>query len=235
MERPTRPYAPGGREDCWSDDATSVLITAWGDRYLRLNRGNLRQKDWTEVTDAVNCRGDGATFKTDGQCKNRVDTLKKKYKLEKSKPFPSTWIFYDTLNSLIGIPPASAAANAAVLTKPQKKPLAVSLTLKSADDLPSATESDGEDDDVEEGLGLAGGAACRELARAVLKFGEIYERMESSKQDQMVELEKQRMAFTKELEVQRLNMFMDAQLELEKIKMKKKKRPKYSHSSGKKL
>jgi hypothetical protein len=51
--------------------------------------------------------------------------------------------------------------------------------------------------------------------------------MESCKQEQMIELEKQRMAFTKELEVQRLNMFMDAQLELEKMK-----RPKYSHSSG---
>lgn len=80
---------------------------------------------------------------------------------------------------------------------------------------------------MEGGVGLSGGAACRELARAILKFGEIYERMESCKQEQMIELEKQRMAFTKELEVQRLNMFMDAQLELEKMK-----RPKYSHSSG---
>ncbi|XP_024177368.1 trihelix transcription factor ASIL2 [Rosa chinensis] len=234
MERPTRPYAPGGREDCWSDDATSVLITAWGDRYLRLNRGNLRQKDWKEVADSVNSRRDGAVFKTDGQCKNRIDTLKKKYKLEKSKPFPSTWIFYDSLDSLIGVP----SSNAAALTRPPK-PLTLALTLKSAAD-PSplgfrrcgSTESDGEDDVEGGGVGLAGGAACRELARAILKFGEIYERMESSKQEQMVELEKQRMAFTKELEVQRLNMFMDAQLELEKMK----KRPKYSkHSSGKKL
>lgn len=224
MDRPTRPYAPGGREDCWSDDATSLLITAWGDRYLQLNRGNLRQKDWKEVADAVNSRQNGGV-KTDGQCKNRIDTLKKKYKLEKSKPFPSTWIFYDTLDSLIGISP-----NAAVSSK-STKPLTLALTLKSGDPIPrplGSTESDGDGDgDVEGGVGLSGGAACRELARAILKFGEIYERMESCKQEQMIELEKQRMAFTKELEVQRLNMFMDAQLELEKMK-----RPKYSHSSG---
>ncbi|KAL6123539.1 hypothetical protein ACLB2K_076060 [Fragaria x ananassa] len=228
MERPTRPYAPGGRDDCWSDDATSVLITAWGDRYLRLNRGNLRQKDWTEVADAVNSLRDGAVYKTDGQCKNRIDTLKKKFKLEKSKSFPSSWIFYDTLDSLIGVPSSS---NAAVLNRPTKQPLTLALTLRAAD--PPSPESD---DDVEEeeegGVGLGGGAACRELARAILKFGEIYERMERSKQDQEVELEKQRMAFTKELEVERLNMFMDAQLELEKMR---KKRTKYSHSSGKKL
>ncbi|KAL6126772.1 hypothetical protein ACLB2K_074817 [Fragaria x ananassa] len=228
MERPTRPYAPGGREDCWSDDATSVLITAWGDRYLRLNRGNLRQKDWTEVADAVNSRRDGAVYKTDGQCKNRIDTLKKKYKLEKSKPFPSSWIFYDTLDSLIGVP----SSNAAVLNRPTKQPLTLALTLKTADPPSPESDDDVEEEEEEGGVGFGGGAACRELARAILKFGEIYERMERSKQDQEVELEKQRMAFTKELEVERLNMFMDAQLELEKMR---KKRPKYSHSSGKKL
>lgn len=53
----------------------------------------------------------------------------------------------------------------------------------------------------------------------------------SSKQQQMLELERQRMEFTKELEFQRMQMFMEAQLELEKIK-----RSKYnSGTSGKKL
>ncbi|KAL4339574.1 hypothetical protein GQ457_08G010550 [Hibiscus cannabinus] len=44
----------GSREDCRSDGATSTLIEAWGNRYLRLNRGNLRRKDWQEVADAIN-------------------------------------------------------------------------------------------------------------------------------------------------------------------------------------
>ncbi|XP_062092457.1 trihelix transcription factor ENAP1-like isoform X2 [Humulus lupulus] len=246
MDRPgkttaTRPHA-GGREDCWSEGATETLIEAWGDRYLQLNRGNLRQKDWKEVAEAVNGRDNGLKpYKTDVQCKNRVDTLKKKYKLEKSKPLPSAWAFYPRLDFLIG--------------STNKKPTTVTLTIKSAKPTTSRPgpkppaylarspdSSPENDDNVEEDDGdgggfngtrvvmrkhrmeavdLSDGAACRELARAILKFGEIYERIESSKQQKMMELEKERMEFAKELESQRLNMFMDAQLELEKMKRAK--------------
>ncbi|KAK5831311.1 hypothetical protein PVK06_015106 [Gossypium arboreum] len=34
------------QEDCWLEEATSALINAWGRRYLELNSGNIRQKDW---------------------------------------------------------------------------------------------------------------------------------------------------------------------------------------------
>ncbi|KAK9986039.1 hypothetical protein SO802_030990 [Lithocarpus litseifolius] len=33
------------REDCWSEDATTTLIDAWGCHYMELNHENLRQKD----------------------------------------------------------------------------------------------------------------------------------------------------------------------------------------------
>ncbi|GJN15206.1 hypothetical protein PR202_gb02100 [Eleusine coracana subsp. coracana] len=49
---PNLPY----REDCWSDGETAALVSAWGTRYIDLNRGNLRQKQWQEVADAVNSR-----------------------------------------------------------------------------------------------------------------------------------------------------------------------------------
>lgn len=247
MDRPRPAARPnsGGRDDCWSEGATATLIEAWGDRYLDLNRGNLRQKDWKEVADAVNGRDNGVKpYKTDVQCKNRIDTLKKKYKLEKSKPTPSAWAFYPRLDFLIG---SSSSSN--------KKPnTTVTLTIKSAKPSagpgpgpkPSAVRSPESDDDDEDddGVGLGGRAvvrkhrmealelsdeaACRELARAILKFGEIYERIESSKQQKLMELERQRMEFAKDLEFQRLNMFMDAQLELEKVK-----RAKYTPGSGK--
>ena len=218
----------GGREDCWSEGATETLIEAWGDRYVQLNRGNLRQKDWKEVADAVNNRQNGVKpRKTDIQCKNRIDTLKKKYKVEKAKQPPSKWPFYYRLHSLIG------AANAV-----NKKPTTVTFTVKpKSNPNPTPTDSDDDEDDEEddvvvrknrvESVDFSDGAACKELARAILKFGEIYERIESSKQQQMMELEKQRMEFTKDLEFQRMNMFMDAQLEIEKSK-----RAKYSPSSG---
>ncbi|XWS56762.1 hypothetical protein CRYUN_Cryun09bG0113200 [Craigia yunnanensis] len=223
----------GGREDCWSDDATGTLIEAWGDRYLRLNRGNLRQKDWQEVADTVNSRQNGVKpGKTDVQCKNRIDTLKKKYKLERAKPPPSKWPFFNRIDSLIG-------ANASVNKKHTSftftiKPKTTSFLKGVKSTESSFDDDDGDDDKVRkeyrvEDVGLSDGAAYRELARAILKFGEIYERIESSKQQQMMELEKQRLEFTKDLEFQRMNMLVDAQLEMEKSK-----RQKHLTRSGKK-
>lgn len=102
---------PGpAREDCWSEDATFSLIEAWGQRYVELNRGNLRQKQWQEVADAVNSRHghNKKARRTDIQCKNRIDTLKKKYKsekkifLESNGNYKSSWPFFDQLDDLIG-------------------------------------------------------------------------------------------------------------------------------------
>ncbi|CBI30688.3 unnamed protein product, partial [Vitis vinifera] len=62
----------------------------------------------------------------------------------------------------------------------------------------------------------------RQLARAIERFGEIYEKVEAEKQKQMFELEKQRMQFAKDVEFQRMKMFMDTQVQLEKIKRAKR-------------
>ncbi|XP_043715094.1 trihelix transcription factor ASIL1-like [Telopea speciosissima] len=278
---PSLPHSSGGgggREDCWSEGATGTLIEAWGDRYLRLSRGNLRQKDWKEVADSVNGRQGGIKpRKTDIQCKNRIDTLKKKYKLEKSKPGSSRWPFYSRLDMLVGTNSTSSNLNKKhtppLLPLPAPpsflKPPSVSFTIKHCKDkkkpnpnpntsvysagsssksrLNSADSSEssrgGLGDDRDEGMLFNGGlrkhrridrdsstdaVAIRELARAILKFGEIYEKVENSKQEQMMELERQRMEFTKDLEFQRMQMFMEAQLELEKMK-----RPKHASISGK--
>ncbi|KAK8531749.1 hypothetical protein V6N13_131107 [Hibiscus sabdariffa] len=210
----------GGREDCWSDGATSTLIEAWGDRYLRLNRGNLRQKNWQEVADAVNSdRGGVKPKKTDVQCKNRMDTLKRKYKLERGKLPPSKWTFFNRIDALIGGDPSANKKLPGFTFTIKPKPKSLSQGVKSTEN----SFDDGDEDEVRkkqrvEDVGLSDGAACRELARAILKFGEIYERMESTKQQQMMELEKQRIEFTKALEFQRMNMLVDAQLEMEKLK-----------------
>ncbi|KAK4803918.1 hypothetical protein SAY86_003735 [Trapa natans] len=260
------------REDCWSEEATSTLIEAWGRRHLDLNRGNLRQKDWQEVASAVNSLHgqDKKAYRTDVQCKNRIDTIKKKYKTEKARVsasngnLTSSWIFFDRMDALIGsnpsakktaspspltsIPPLSppmalplpssykkaqsASPAMAAIAFPQKRPadrnddeyfrrnysaVAAAAAAASAD-----AEEDGEDDDEidededeEEGM--------RKLAKAIERFGEVYERVEGEKLRQMVDLEKQRMQFAKDLEVQRLKIFMDTQVQLER--MKRTKRP----------
>ncbi|GAB4831412.1 hypothetical protein Ancab_005423 [Ancistrocladus abbreviatus] len=106
----TNPRQMPVREDCWSEEATFTLIEAWGQRFLELNRGNLRQKHWQEVADAVNERHGHIkkARRTDVQCKNRIDTLKKKYKIEKARvlesngSFVSEWPFFAPLDALIG-------------------------------------------------------------------------------------------------------------------------------------
>ncbi|MBA0782420.1 hypothetical protein Gotri_000306 [Gossypium trilobum] len=105
----------GGREDCWSEGATAMLIEAWGDRFSRLDRGKLRQNDLQDVADPVNSRQNGV--------------------------------------------------------KPKKT--------------------------------------------------DVYERIKGRKQHQMMELEKQRIEFTEDVEFQRMNMLVDAQLEMEKSKREK--------------
>ncbi|CAN7002081.1 unnamed protein product [Brassica rapa subsp. trilocularis] len=235
---------PPGREDWWSEDATATLIEAWGDRYVHLSRGNLRQNDWKEVADAVNSRhGSNGRPKTDVQCKNRIDTLKKKYKTEKAKPSPSSWCFFDKLDFLIGpvaLKKSTAAGPAGVFKSPSTK---AGLKLNQAGSISSGSsldDDDDDDDDVEGDWGFVArkhrrvededlcpdpgeGSSCRELARAILKLGEVYERIESAKQGMMIELEKQRMEAAKEIELQRMNMLMDMQMELEKSKLGKRR------------
>ncbi|KAL2612767.1 hypothetical protein R1flu_024459 [Riccia fluitans] len=225
-----------GREDCWSEGATFTLIEAWGDRYLELNRGNLKQKHWKDVADAVNNREEGKASKTDVQCKNRLDTLKKKYKLEKNKVVAtggSKWAFFEKLDELIG---TSRKLNKAAKSQKRKRdkvddgePKAVNDNTNDAstntkskesphmtDSCPHAT-TPGTERKIVKKKKLQDGP-FKDLARAIIKFGEVYERIESAKQQLLMDLEKQRMEFTKELELQRMQLFMQTQVELAKMK-----------------
>ncbi|KAJ7948443.1 Trihelix transcription factor [Quillaja saponaria] len=255
---PSRPsYSPfPGREDCWNEDATFTLIDAWGERHLELNRGNLRQRHWQE-------------------CKNRIDTLKKKYKIEKARvsesdgTCTSPWPFFSRLDALIGdnfpakrpLPPAAGIqrnipplkspswVNSHVPVAPrsgtQKRP-APSLSgesyfRRSFSAFAAAAAAAAEADEVqgegsEDSRSTVGSrkrgrggekkgdgdrnldVGYRVLAQAIERFGEIYERVEATKHRQMVELEKQRMQFAKDLEYQRMQLFMETQVQLQKMK-----------------
>lgn len=254
----------GGREDCWSEGATSVLIEAWGERYLELSRGNLKQKHWKDVADIVSSREDySKTPKTDIQCKNRIDTVKKKYKLEKTKIAngggPSKWPFFQRLDHLIGSTAKIPSSSSTPLPSgSQKVPMGIPVLrsvhnfqqqqqqkqkqqLKrsamvdsdssasereaspvSTDSFPPQTVSRKRprvrkelNSKVKEGNW---GNSVRELTQAILKFGEAYEQAETSKLQQVVEMEKQRMKFAKELELQRMQFFMKTQLEISQLK-----------------
>ncbi|TYI45176.1 hypothetical protein E1A91_D13G018000v1, partial [Gossypium mustelinum] len=114
-----------GREDCWSEGATAMLIKAWGDCFSRLDRGKFCQNDVQEVADPVNSRQNGVKPK-------KTDSMESHRRLED--------------------------------------------------------------------VGLSNEASFSELARAILKFREIYERIKGWKQHQVMELEKQRIEFTEDVE-----------------------------------
>ncbi|XP_073012304.1 trihelix transcription factor ENAP2-like [Typha latifolia] len=250
---PAMPY----RDDCWSEGATATLIEAWGDRFLEVNRGSLRQKQWEEVASAVNSRPGGATrlSRTDVQCKNRIDTLKKKYKVEKAKveasggTAGSLWPFFPRLHDLLGAAAPTSAKKTQSLPSPSPPlpPLALPLpnsrpavampvdnsfylrNYAAAAAAAAAEKEEGESDSSARSSGSGSssrrkrkrkekGEGFRELARAIERFTEVYEKVEEEKQQQMVELEKQRMEFAKGLELQRMQMFVDSQVQLEKIK-----------------
>ncbi|KAG9446821.1 hypothetical protein H6P81_012949 [Aristolochia fimbriata] len=260
------------REDCWSEDATHTLVEAWGERYLELNRGNLRQKHWQEVADAVNARHASGKKprRTDVQCKNRIDTLKKKYKLEKARITSSNgnatskWPFFPRLDSLIGSAASAKKASPPVALplpyhKTTPQPLPHALVVRPPKEKRPPASPAAEDSyfrrnysnfskinynhnfnynyngsvgyDVDSGSSRSSsesprsaekvddeGDGFRQLAQAIVRFGEIYERVEEAKQAQMIELEKQRMEFAKMLECERMQLFMDSQLQIEKIK-----------------
>ncbi|PKI69630.1 hypothetical protein CRG98_009985 [Punica granatum] len=181
----------GGREDCWSEGSTGVLIGAWGERYLELNRGNLKEKHWKEVAEIVSCAGGGARTRpprTHVQCKYRIDTVKRKYKQEKAKVAaghgPSKWAFFETMDRIIG----PAQAHNAPRTGPNK--------------------------------------ARRQQPPALL---DVYERAEMGKMRQAVEMEKQRLRFAKEAELERMQLLMAAQVEITKMGRRRRRRRRDVH------
>ncbi|XP_057769543.1 trihelix transcription factor ENAP1-like [Salvia miltiorrhiza] len=275
------PGSGGGREDCWSEGATAVLIEAWGERYLELSRGNLKQKHWKDVADIVSSREDySKTPKTDIQCKNRIDTVKKKYKVEKAKiaagAGPSKWRFYDKLDELIGptakmssaTPPPPESSNpyqrvpmgipvgirsnsAQFQLPPNRKRPAVDSdddsepenSSNSSDGLPPESYKRPREARMANNVGSirsglmnkksdGSGNSMKELTRAILKFGEAYEQAETAKLQQLVEMEKQRMKFAKELELQRMQCFMKTQVELSQLKRRAGNSNNHHHGHG---
>ncbi|XP_026444226.1 trihelix transcription factor ASIL2-like [Papaver somniferum] len=277
------------REDCWSEEASCTLVEAWGERYLELNRGNLRQQHWQLVADTVNNRhannnnhNHNKKFlrRSDVQCKNRIDTLKKKYKLEKARvlsshgTYKSNWPLYDQLDALIGntvqskkmmvasesqsspmglpyyqqhrkTPPQLPAmfVHPVTLRDKQKRSSpppagyvppavsrgidesffrrnysAVAAAAAAVDDVGGNSDSSRSSGESDRGGQVDG---FGELAKAISAFADIYEKVEGARQRQMMELEKERMEFMKSLEYQRMQLFMDSQVQMEKIKRTK--------------
>lgn len=209
----------------WSEHATFVLLEVWGDRFLQLGRKSLRADDWAEVAEKVSemCKMEI----TDTQCQYRLEALKKKYKKEKSKMeemgmgggYYGKWVFFKKMDMLLSSKkpyhglPCGVDSGEYVFMNPRVY-LNRSNALDEMRDSPGESESDG-DDSVER---KEDDVSFRLLADSVQKFGEIYEKIESSKRQQMMELEKMRMDFQRELELQKKQILDKAHAEIAKIR-----------------
>ncbi|XP_062117474.1 uridylate kinase PUMPKIN, chloroplastic [Humulus lupulus] len=90
----------------WSDAAIACLLDAYTDKFTQLNRGNLRGRHWEEVAATVSERCERQT-KSVEQCKNKVDNLKKRYKLERDRMnnggiSASHWPWFKKMEQIVG-------------------------------------------------------------------------------------------------------------------------------------
>ncbi|KAA8516649.1 hypothetical protein F0562_016845 [Nyssa sinensis] len=90
----------------WSDTAIACLLDAYTEKFMQLNRGNLRGRDWEEVAAIVSERCEKQT-KSVEQCKNKVDNLKKRYKLERHRlsnggVSASHWPWFKKMEQIVG-------------------------------------------------------------------------------------------------------------------------------------
>ncbi|KAH6797630.1 aspartate/glutamate/uridylate kinase family protein [Perilla frutescens var. hirtella] len=128
----------------WSDTAIACLLEAYSEKFVQLNRGNLRGRDWEEVAAMVSERCENQT-KSVEQCKNKVDNLKKRYKLERHRlsnggVSTSHWPWYKQMEQIVG---NSLAAKAAADEEKSAGVAGVSYSTRQAKRLGTVTSSPG--------------------------------------------------------------------------------------------
>ncbi|GMI94804.1 hypothetical protein like AT3G24490 [Hibiscus trionum] len=235
-------YTPDPRDSLktaydWSQQEIYVLLEVWGNRFLQLGRMSLRGQDWLDVADKVS---DALkSVKNEAQCRRMIDGLKRKFKKEKSKSErmgmnSSKWVFFRKMEMLMGLGSSSFRQQESwlacgvdsgefVFMNPQVY-LHRSNGVDEMRDSPAESELE-EEEDGEEADGESRMKAevykehsMRMLADSVQRFGKIHEKMESSKREHMKELEKMRLDFQKELQVQKKQILERAQEEIAKLK-----------------
>lgn len=265
-------------DDVWNEEATFALLQAWGTKFVELNHGGLSRADWSHVTQQVLLHS-GKTSLTDTQCRNRIDTLKKKYKREKHKLAAmgggsSSWVYFVHMDAIINPAPKPSphpmqpAISQPIVTQPVLSTTPAADHARTTDAYMEKDENAGQDaaktmplegavvanenhghdapnivsascDPPEESetsqssfnssdndhkdhhrakRQKTDSAALRVLAKALTKFADVYERIETAKLQHALELEKTRMEVTRNFELQKWQLLLQTQMELAKIK-----------------
>lgn len=222
----------------WTERETSALLDAWGERFLRLGRKNLRAEEWQEVAEKVSHQT--KIERTDAQCRNRLATLKKKYKKEnmrlaarRSGSSSSKWVFYRKMDTLLSSPSQQHTGLSCGIDSGEYVFMNPNTYLNRANgldemrDSPENSESRRNEKDDSDGLPPTKGKRNRGrrvdnsfqlLANSMQKFSDMYVKIETKKREQMVELENMRMEFHKQIETERRQILERAQAEIVKIR-----------------
>ncbi|KAI5680577.1 hypothetical protein M9H77_01804 [Catharanthus roseus] len=229
MNLPKSSHAGGSSRESWNEEESFVLLEVWGERYLELGRRSLRAEDWSEVAEKVSEMS--GTEKSEMQCRNQLDVLKKKYKKERAKSekigggFASKWVFFKKMDVLLNLRMRGHCGLGCGLDSGEYVFMNPRVYLDKSNVLDEMRDSPGQsDDENEEDEGFGGhedekhGESARLLADSIQRFGEIYEKIESSKRKQMMELEKMRRDFQRDLELQKKQIVERAQAEIAKIR-----------------
>ncbi|KAM7275619.1 hypothetical protein ACFE04_017485 [Oxalis oulophora] len=214
----------------WTDHEKFMLLEVWGDKFLQLGRKSLRNEDWVDVAERV---GDALKIViSDTQCRQILDELKRKYNKEKAKVEAlgfSKWPFFKKMDMLMikqecGL--ACGLDSGEFVFMDTQVYLNKSNGLDEMRDSPCESEIDGEEDGEEEDEQelfekeevKKDDESIRMLADTVQRFGRIYEKIETSKSEQMRELERLRADFSRDLEIQKKQIMEKAQAEIDKIR-----------------
>ncbi|KAJ7281215.1 hypothetical protein O6H91_07G089000 [Diphasiastrum complanatum] len=100
----------GSKKEEWTDAAVYCLLEIYGEKYASLRRGSLSSRDWDDLALYVNLRcKDLQSAKTSDQCKYKIENMKRRYRLEKSKKDANesvkiVWPYYARMHLILGTP-----------------------------------------------------------------------------------------------------------------------------------
>lgn len=90
------------KRDEWSEGAVSCLLEAYEAKWVLRNRAKLKGHDWEEVARYVSARANNTKSpKTQTQCKNKIESMKKRYRSESANADGSSWLLYPRLDLLL--------------------------------------------------------------------------------------------------------------------------------------
>ncbi|KAJ4979130.1 hypothetical protein NE237_009910 [Protea cynaroides] len=106
LRKPSLVTSVGGvdrlKRDEWSEGAVTSLLDAYELKWVLRNRAKLKGHDWEDVARHVSARANSTKSpKTQTQCKNKIESMKKRYRSESATADPSSWPLFHRLDLLL--------------------------------------------------------------------------------------------------------------------------------------